>query len=525
LPSGRSNSSVTVAANRSSTRTARVNEDGPGFGDRARSAGKFLTDKNSTTSNVLQKERRVEVELAEEVQDLMGETEIQERDITAARVKASISEIGVGPKSRSSRTHTRSANSTYRREQQTPETDKMLVLDRAYEEGVRAELVQALTSVPNMNPGEDPNAFHGRAFCLQNSDCPIPRIVWRSDKKPRQNSPDWLTATEYKETPAAFDAKIKFFATLLRASRRTMAYTGAGLSVAAGIGMAAVGSKGGAGTGMGVSTAGEPTTAHCVMAELNRQNLLHGWVQQNHDCLPQKAGYRQEDINEIHGSWFDPSNPVVKYSGSLRDDLFVDMEWQAQTADLVIVVGTSLTGLNADQCVTKTAERSCCGEALGSVIISPQRTAQDGRAALRIFAKADDVMIALAKEFGFGPRALGRSRGVTRSADLFPKQLRMLVPYDKHGRRSSTVKTYWDLSDGKKVRMSEHNNLEGANQPMDKGLPSVGVSRGRDARLCSIHFNFSGTGKELGLWWLETAQRGGVEYLPVVNVDAKEFVA
>merc|ERR1719197_410237 len=157
-----------------------------------------------------------------------------------------------------------------------------------------------------------------------------------------------------------------------------MAYTGAGLSlsVAAGIGMAAVGSS--AQGGMGVATAGEPTLSHCVLAELNRQNLLHGWVQQNHDGLPQKAGYKQEDINEVHGSWFDPSNPVVKYSGSLRHDLFEDMENQADIADLVIVLGTSLTGLNADQCVTKTADRSRYGLALGSVIISPQRTSQDG---------------------------------------------------------------------------------------------------------------------------------------------------
>merc|ERR1719399_323586 len=136
--------------------------------------------------------------------------------------------------------------------------------------------------------------------------------------------------------------------------------------------MAAVGSS--AQGGMGVATAGEPTLSHCMLAELNRQNLLHGWVQQNHDGLPQKAGYRQEDINEIHGSWFDPSNPVVKYSGTLRGDLFEDMGTQADTADLVLVCGTSLTGLNADQCVTNTAQRSTRGLALGSVIISPQRT-------------------------------------------------------------------------------------------------------------------------------------------------------
>ena len=56
---------------------------------------------------------------------------------------------------------------------------------------------------------------------------------------------------------------------------------------------------------------------------------------QNHDGLPQKAGVPQEMVNEIHGSWFDPSNPVVKYSGSLKN---LNYEWMladAEQADLV----------------------------------------------------------------------------------------------------------------------------------------------------------------------------------------------
>merc|ERR1719253_319405 len=370
-------------------------------------------------------------------------------------------------------------------------------------------------------------AFHGRVAVPAAANFPEPQVSWNSSKKPRQSSPDWLTASEYADTPAGFAAKIQLLASLLMASRRTMAYTGAGLSVAAGIGMAAVGSKGGAGTGMGVATAGEPTLAHCVMAELNRQDLLHAWVQQNHDGLPQKAGYRQEDINEIHGSWFDPSNPVVKYSGCLRGDLFEDMESQADIADLVIVLGTSLTGLNADQCVRKTAARSSRGISLGSVIISPQRTGQDGRATLRIFAKADDVMTALARQFGFGPRAFGKSRGVRRSADLFTKESKVLVPYDRNGVRSDTVKTYWDLSNGAKFRMSEHNNISGAHQPTDSGIKAdtVGSVTGRDEKSCSISLTIGGANKKLGLWWLETAKRGGLEYLPIVNVNAREMAA
>ena len=57
----------------------------------------------------------------------------------------------------------------------------------------------------------------------------------------------------------------------------------------------------------------------------------------------------QEAINEIHGSWFGPANPVVKYDGSLHQDAFPWMQREAREADLVLVMGTSLSGLNADQ--------------------------------------------------------------------------------------------------------------------------------------------------------------------------------
>jgi hypothetical protein len=167
------------------------------------------------------------------------------------------------------------------------------------------------------------------------------------------------------------------------------------------------------------------------------------------------------------------------------------------------------------------------GHSLGSVIISPQRTAQDGRATLRIFATADEVMAALSTEFGFGRRALGQGRGIRRSADLYSKATKVLVPYDRHGRLSSTVKTYWDLSYGAKFRMSDHNNIEGAHQPNDSGIKSdtVGTVMGRDEQSCSISLNIGGTNKKLGLWWLDTAQRGALQYLPIVNVNAKEIPA
>jgi NAD-dependent SIR2 family protein deacetylase len=44
----------------------------------------------------------------------------------------------------------------------------------------------------------------------------------------------------------------------------------------------------------------KPTIGHRSLVELWRYGKLQNWVQQNHDGLPQKAGFPQECINEIH---------------------------------------------------------------------------------------------------------------------------------------------------------------------------------------------------------------------------------
>lgn len=249
------------------------------------------------------------------------------------------------------------------------------------------------------------------------------------------------------------------------------------------------------------------------MAALNSAGLLHGWVQQNHDGLPQKAGYPQEAICEIHGSWFDPSNPVVKYSGTLRSELCENMQELAATADLTIVLGTSLTGLNADQVALEPAKRSKRGSSLGTVIISPQQTSHDGKATLRIFAKADDVMQALAARLGLR---------VCTEPKKFPASCRVVVPYDQNGVKSERTKTYWDLRPGQKVRVNEHNNIEGAQQPAYMHIKpgTVGEVVRRDDYMSSYVISFEGASMRLGLWWVEAAKSGAVDWLPVVNVKA-----
>lgn len=135
----------------------------------------------------------------------------------------------------------------------------------------------------------------------------------------------------YTDNPAVMERKVELLAEMMRMSHKTVIYSGAGISVAAGIGQAARGK--GATKGRNYAAA-EPTATHRASAVLARAGLLHGWVQQNHDGLPQKAGVAQELVNEVHGSWFDPSNPVVKYSGSLQPDCFQAMVDAAGTLHL-----------------------------------------------------------------------------------------------------------------------------------------------------------------------------------------------
>eukprot|EP00913_Durusdinium_trenchii_P029008 g27199.t1 len=124
----------------------------------------------------------------------------------------------------------------------------------------------------------------------------------------------------------------------------------------------------------------EPTTSHRFFVALWRKKLLHHWVQQNHDGLPQKAGYPQHALNEIHGSWFDPSNPVVHFRAELRSSNF---GWLLDAE------------LPQDRLVVSAAEHA---HSLGAVVVSLQRTRLDRHVQLRVFAEADHFFQLVAQE-------------------------------------------------------------------------------------------------------------------------------
>lgn len=112
----------------------------------------------------------------------------------------------------------------------------------------------------------------------------------------------------------------------------------------------------------------------------------------------------------------------------------------------------------------------------------------------------------------------------------------MLVPYDKEGRRSKTPdqpRMWLDLRDDQKVRITPGHNIQGARQPQymhigaAKAVKIQGVERQPAPGLGSVLRREEDSGSfvlqieqatmRLGIWWLEAAQRGAVDVLPIVN--------
>ena len=236
--------------------------------------------------------------------------------------------------------------------------------------------------------------YHGRAG---DHAWKLPRLVVASDKKARPDVNGVMDASEFLDDDSVLDAKLEILASLIRQSKQFVVYTGAGISTASGIGDYA--SKAPNSLVMRETSVNrlkaQPTLTHHVLVALEKKNRLQHWVQQNHDGLAQRAGYPQEKLNEIHGSWFDKKNPVVLMGDKLKPELHQWMlEWAAR-ADLVLAMGSSMCGMNADLVATRVAGRE---GALGLVIINLQRTPHDRLATIRIFAPCDKAMALLAKK-------------------------------------------------------------------------------------------------------------------------------
>lgn len=237
-------------------------------------------------------------------------------------------------------------------------------------------------------------SMHGRAG---QAEWKLPRLIACSTEKARPDVRGTIDASEYLDDDDVLNAKLDIVVQLIRQSEQFVVYTGAGISTASGIGDYA--SRATNSIVMRETSVNrlkaQPTLSHHVLVALERKHFLKHWVQQNHDGLAQRAGYPQEKLNEIHGSWFDKKNPVVLMDDALNPKLFRWMiEW-AEKADLVLAMGTSMCGMEADEVATRVTRRD---GTLGLIIINLQKTPHDHLATIRIFAPCDKAMSLLAKK-------------------------------------------------------------------------------------------------------------------------------
>ena len=320
-------------------------------------------------------------------------------------------------------------------------------------------------------------------------------------------------AHEYKDSSDVLRAKIRLLAEMLRAATHATAYTGAGISTASGINDYATKSSRESAKPRISPLHAAPSYGHRALTALHAARLLEGgWVQQNHDGLPQKSGLPQAAINEIHGAWFDPSNPVVPMDGTLRPDLIEALERTIAKTDLCLVAGTSLCGMNADRVATTTARRALRdNQTLGTVIINLQRTVVDGECQLRIYATIDEALRLLVEELGLSvPDRASCAAPVPCPGheDVFE------VPYDAEGRRSSTATTLLDLRRGSRLKIVGQPDWDA------ERCGTVGTVMGKDeSGNYVIHLPWGGDrkGRTLGAWWVAAAQEGSVPTIPVAK--------
>lgn len=259
---------------------------------------------------------------------------------------------------------------------------------------------------------------------------PLPVCTAISSVKARPDMDVGIDASEYQDEPDILHSKVEHLALMIRSSRNLVAYTGAGLSTAAGIGdyaSRANTTRGlhwdparGGGPHMEYLKDSKPTQAHLALAALQRGGFLKEWINQNHDGLAQKATFPQEQLNEVHGSWFDMRNPVVAMNGSLRKDLANRLDHWTQRADMVLALGTSLSGLRSDSIAQECAHRAASnGDGLGLVIVSLTRTPLDDCATLRIFATLEETLLLLASNLELSLPSDAEVRMASRRNSLF----------------------------------------------------------------------------------------------------------
>ena len=265
-----------------------------------------------------------------------------------------------------------------------------------------------------------------------------------------------LTAEEARElfdTPAELDLKVTKLAKWVKHSKHAIAFTGAGVSTAAGIPDFRSGMDTCLATGPGawelrardaarpaaaVTTStlkAIPTLTHRALVALHARGTLAHVVSQNTDGLHRRSGVPIGALSELHGNsnletctacgaeylrdaqcrsgkrrgahdhatgrtcgacGGDLHDSIINFGESLPEKALDDAFAHAERADVCISLGSSLRVVPAADVPARVGRKA--GGKL--IIVNLQATPLDGDAALLIRAKCDDVMRLLLEKLG-----------------------------------------------------------------------------------------------------------------------------
>ncbi|KAI0893794.1 DHS-like NAD/FAD-binding domain-containing protein [Annulohypoxylon nitens] len=249
------------------------------------------------------------------------------------------------------------------------------------------------------------------------------------------NTAPKIPAIERQEAPEAVDKKAEALAKLIRNSKHLIVFTGAGISTSAGIpdfrgpkGVWTLRAQGKQVTGAVNTLQAIPTPTHMALVELQNRGLLKHLISQNCDGLHRKSGILPDRISELHGNnnreyckdcgteYLRDFRAVASYDKTVHDhrtgrkcarcdgvllDSIINFgealpaeplqlaRDHAKKADVCLALGSSLTVTPANEIPETVGRRK--GTKL--VICNLQETPIDGLADIRVFSKADELMI------------------------------------------------------------------------------------------------------------------------------------
>ena len=150
-------------------------------------------------------------------------------------------------------------------------------MDEPDKERSRAEILSALSRKPEQSEGNI-NFYHGRMKHFLPSS--VPHTTWRCSQVPRRKTtPAWLTATEFSDQKEILHEKVSLLAKLMKNSRRTVLFTGAGISTSAGVRQSALGQTGQGYGGRGYQTDAKPNFSNLALTALGKLAKFTGFLQ------------------------------------------------------------------------------------------------------------------------------------------------------------------------------------------------------------------------------------------------------